>query len=447
MSFRLRVTILTATAVAVAAIAAGAVMYVLVQQQLLTAFNDTLITTAKTARLGGPRPEDRFGGRGGGAVYLSGRADIFAQIVDSSGNVVGSDPQFGQSPELITAEVVAVANGQRADAFADVTTAKGHFRVYAVPFTSGRALELARPLTEIDTALANMRLALIGLAVGGALLAALMGAVISRVVLAPLRRLSATVNEVTRTRDLSRRVAMTGNDEMARLAASFDGMLTALEISLRQQRQLVADASHELRTPLTSLRTNLELLARGQPADPEERQQVLVELVSQMERLSTLVGDLIDLARDEEATLPIEDVRLDEVVADAITDVRGRYPRVRFDAVLEETTVRGTGPRLARAVTNLLDNAGKWSPVGGVVEVSVVAGEVSVRDHGPGVAPEDAPRVFDRFWRASNARSLPGSGLGLSIVKQVAESHGGSVTLEHASGGGARFRLRLATST
>jgi len=447
VSFRLRVTILTATAVAVAAIAAGAVMYVLVQQQLLTAFNDTLITTAKTARLGGPRPEDRFGGRGGGAVYLSGRADIFAQIVDSSGNVVGSDPQFGQSPELITAEVVAVANGQRADAFADVTTAKGHFRVYAVPFTSGRALELARPLTEIDTALANMRLALIGLAVGGALLAALMGAVISRVVLAPLRRLSATVNEVTRTRDLSRRVAMTGNDEMARLAASFDGMLTALEISLRQQRQLVADASHELRTPLTSLRTNLELLARGQPADPEERQQVLVELVSQMERLSTLVGDLIDLARDEEATLPIEDVRLDEVVADAITDVRGRYPRVRFDAVLEETTVRGTGPRLARAVTNLLDNAGKWSPVGGVVEVSVVAGEVSVRDHGPGVAPEDAPRVFDRFWRASNARSLPGSGLGLSIVKQVAESHGGSVTLEHASGGGARFRLRLATST
>lgn len=447
MSFRLRVTILTATAVAVAAIAAGAVMYVLVQQQLQTAFNDTLITTAKTARLGGPRPEDRFGGRGGGAVYLSGRADIFAQIVDSSGNVVGSDPQFGQSPELITAEVVAVANGQRADAFADVTTAKGHFRVYAVPFTSGRALELARPLTEIDTALANMRLALIGLAVGGALLAALMGAVISRVVLAPLRRLSATVNEVTRTRDLSRRVAMTGNDEMARLAASFDGMLTALEISLRQQRQLVADASHELRTPLTSLRTNLELLARGQPADPEERQQVLVELVSQMERLSTLVGDLIDLARDEEATLPIEDVRLDEVVADAITDVRGRYPRVRFDAVLEETTVRGTGPRLARAVTNLLDNAGKWSPVGGVVEVSVVAGEVSVRDHGPGVAPEDAPRVFDRFWRASNARSLPGSGLGLSIVKQVAESHGGSVTLEHASGGGARFRLRLATST
>jgi two-component system, OmpR family, sensor histidine kinase MprB len=446
MSFRLRVTLLIASAVALAAIAAGAVMYVMVQQQLQTAFNDTLITTAASARLGVPRPEDRFG-RGGGAVYLSGRADIFAQIVDTTGAVVGSDPQFGQSPELVTNEVVAVANGQLRDAFADVTTAKGHFRVYAVPFTPGRALELARPLTEIDAALANTRFALLGLVITAAVFAALLGAVIGQAALTPLRRLSATVHEVTRTRDLSRRVAMTGNDEMARLAGSFDAMLTALEVSLRQQRQLVADASHELRTPLTSLRTNLELLARGQPTDPAERQQVLVELVGQIERLSTLVTDLIDLARDEEATLPIEDVRLDDVVADAITDVRGRYPQVRFDAVLEGTTVRGVRPRIARAVTNLLDNAGKWSPAGGLVEVAVHGGEVSVRDHGPGIAPEDAPRVFDRFWRASNARSLPGSGLGLSIVKDVAESHGGSVTLEQASGGGTRFRLRLATTS
>lgn len=447
MTFRLRVTILTAAAVAVAAIAAGAVMYLMVQQQLDAAFNDTLKTSAQTARLGGPRPDDRFGGRGGGAVYLSGRADIFAQIVDSSGSIVGSDPQAGQSPELVTSEVLAVASGKRADAFADVTTANGHFRVYAVPFTQGHALELARPLAEIDTALASTRFALIGLAVSAALLAALLGALIGQAALTPIRRLNATVREVTRTRDLSRRVAMTGGDEIAHLAGSFDGMLGALEVSLRQQRQLVADASHELRTPLTSLRTNLELLARGQPTDPEERQQVLVELVGQIERLSTLVGDLIDLARDEEAPLPIEDVRLDEVTSDAITDMRGRYPHVRFDAVLEETTVRGVRSRIARAVTNLLDNAGKWSPASGTVEVTVRDGELSVRDHGPGIAPEDAPRVFDRFWRASNARSLPGSGLGLSIVKEVAESHGGSVTLEQASGGGARFRLRLATGS
>jgi two-component system sensor histidine kinase MprB len=443
VSFRLRVTILTAAAVAAAAIAAGAVMYVMVQQQIQAALDDTLKTTAHSARLVGPRPDDRFGGRGGGNVLLSGRTDIFAQIVDASGNVVLWDLQAGQSPELVTREVLAVANGNSADGWADVRTATGHWRVYALPFTTGRALEVARPLNEIDAALASTRLALIGLAVGAALLAALLGALIARAVLAPLRRLSATVSEVTRTRDLSRRVALSGSDEIARLAASFDAMLTALEVSLRQQRQLVADASHELRTPLTSLRTNLELLARGQPTDPAERQQVLLELVGQMERLSTLVGDLIDLARDEEATVPVEDVRLDQIVDDAITDMRGRYPRVRFEAALDRTTVRGIRPRIARAVTNLLDNAGKWSPAGGVVEVTVHSGEVSVRDHGPGVAPEDAPRVFDRFWRASSARSLPGSGLGLSIVKDVAESHGGSITLEHASGGGARFRLRL----
>ncbi|MEP6693889.1 MAG: HAMP domain-containing sensor histidine kinase [Chloroflexota bacterium] len=440
-------TILTAAAVAVAAIAAGALMYLMVQQQIQTAFDDTLRTTANSARIGGPRPDERFGGRGGGQVFLSGRADIFAQIVDTTGSVVGVDAQAGQQPELITSAVLAVANGKSADGWADVTTATGRWRVYAVQFSPGRALEVARPLGEIDAALASTRFALLGLAIGAALFAALLGALIGNAALAPIRRLSATVKEVTRTRDLSRRVAMTGSDEIAHLAGSFDGMLTALEVSLRQQRQLVADASHELRTPLTSLRTNLELLARGQPTDPAERQQVLVELVGQIERLSTLVADLIDLARDEEATLPIEDVRLDQVVADAITDVRGRYPRVRFDAILEETTVRGVRPRIARAVTNLLDNAGKWSPAGGVVEVTAQRGEVSVRDHGPGVAPEDAPRVFDRFWRASNARSLPGSGLGLSIVKQVAESHGGSVTLEQATGGGARFRLKLAASS
>ena len=449
MSFRLRVTILTATAVAIAAIAAAAVMYVMVQGQIQKALDDTLQTTANSARLSGPRPDDRFGGHGGGGqVLLSGRADIFAQFVDASGRVVGSDTQAGEGlPELVTSEVLAVANGRSADGWSEVTTSTSHWRIYAIPFSVGRALEVARPLNEIDAALASTRFALLGLAVTAALLAALLGALIGRAVLTPVRRLSETVIEVTRTRDLSRRVAMTGHDEIADLAGSFDGMLTALEISLRQQRQLVADASHELRTPLTSLRTNLELLARGQPTDPAERQQVLLELVGQMERLSTLVGDLIDLARDEEATLPIEDVRLDQVVADAITDVRGRYPRVHFEAVLDEATVRGVRPRIARAVTNLLDNAGKWSPAGGVVEVSVHGGEVSVRDHGPGVAPEDAPRVFDRFWRASNARSLPGSGLGLSIVKDVAESHGGSVSVEHATGGGARFRLRLAASS
>jgi len=450
VTFRIRVALLAASAVAVAALGAAAIMYVVVQDQLNSQLNQTLIAAAAQSREAGAGGSGRGGSRmppfpGSRGSPLSGRPDIGAQLIEASGLIGRADNQ--PVSELVTPETLAVANGTKPAYFFDTQVDGSHVRSYVAPFTTGSALQLWRPLDEIDRVLDETRLRLAVVALGAVAFAALLGIVVSQGTLMPVRRLTEVVEEVGRTRDLSRRVAGESPDELGRLAASFNGMLGALEISLRQQRQLVADASHELRTPLTSLRTNLELLARGQPTDPAERQQVLVELVAQMERLSTLVGDLIDLARDEEATLPIEDVRLDEVVAESITDVRGRYPRVRFEAAIEETTVRGIRPRLARAVTNLLDNAGKWSPAGGVVEVTVRAGEVSVRDHGPGVAAEDAPRVFDRFWRAPNARSLPGSGLGLSIVKDVAESHGGSVTLEHANGGGARFRLRLATTS
>jgi two-component system sensor histidine kinase MprB len=296
-------------------------------------------------------------------------------------------------------------------------------------------------MSELDGVLAETRLRLALVALCGVVLAAALGTLVARATLAPVARLTDLVEEVARTRDLSRRVAGTGADELGRLAASFNTMLEALEASVRSQRQLVADASHELRTPLTSLRTNLELLARGQPADPAERQLALADLVGQIERLSTLVADLIDLARDEEAPLPVEDLRLDEIAAEAIRYVQGRYPNVRFDLQATPSTIRGTRSRVARAVTNLLDNAGKWSPPGGVVEITVKDGEVAVRDHGPGVAPEDREHVFDRFWRAPSARQLPGSGLGLAIVKDVAESHGGSVRLEDPGGGGARFLI------
>jgi len=454
VTFRVRVALLAAGAVALAAVSAAAIMYVVVQQQLTTQLDETLTDAATVSR----QPQGGGGGRGGPPRFpgslgspLSGRPDILAQVIDASGSVGRVDNQ--PVTALVTADARAVAAGTKPAYFFTTEIEGSHLRVYVAPFTSptqftqGTAIELWRPLDEIYRVLDETRLRLAIVALGAVALATVLGVIVSQGTLMPVRRLTDVVEEVGRTRDLSRRVAGERPDELGRLAASFNSMLSALEVSLRQQRQLVADASHELRTPLTSLRTNLELLARGQPTDPEERQQVLVELVGQIERLSTLVGDLIDLARDEEAHLPIEDVRLDEVVGEAINDMRGRYPQVRFDAVLDETTVRGVRPRIARAVTNLLDNAGKWSPASGVVEITVHDGEVSVRDHGPGVAPEDAARVFDRFWRASNARSLPGSGLGLSIVKDVAESHGGSVTLEQATGGGARFRLRLATSS
>jgi len=441
MSFRLRVSLLAAAAVAVAAIGAAVAMYFLVQNQLLDQVDRTLAEAATTANRG-PRPGDRGFPFGGRSDVVSGRQDIFGQLVDVNGNVVRAD--FGQAvTALVAPEVREVAAGQRQEFFATAESPEARLRIYVKPFGNGVALELARSLDDIDGALAQTRVILAEFAFAAVLLAAALGALVGRAALAPVKRLTATVEEVTRTRDLSRRVAARGRDELSRLASSFDAMLGQLEMSLRSQRQLVADASHELRTPLTSLRTNLELLERGQPADPAERQQLLADLVLQMERLTNLVGDLIEVARDEEMPVPFEELRLDEVVTEVMDDMRMRYPKVRFAVSSAPTTVRGIKVRIARAVTNLVDNAAKWSPPGALVEVTVAGGEVSVRDHGPGVASEDASRVFDRFWRSDKARHLPGSGLGLSIVKDVAESHGGSVTLERPSDGGARFRLRL----
>jgi two-component system sensor histidine kinase MprB len=442
MSFRARVALLAAAAVAVAVVGAAVLMYVVLQQQLVVPV-DAKLNEALVARSSGPDGgRGPFGDRGSTVSALS---DVFAQIIDGSGTVVRAD-QNQPIVELAAAPVARqVASSQRAADPFDMTVNGAHVRVLAVPQRGGLAAELAYNMTDIDAVLAATRNRLVLLGLAGVLLAAGLGTVVSRAALAPVVRLTSVVEEVARTRDLSKRVAAGGNDELSRLAASFNEMLGALEVSLRQQRQLVADASHELRTPLTSLRTNLELLARGHPTDEAERRLVLNDLVTQMERMSTLVADLIDLARDEETALPIEDLRLDEIVADALAGVRGRYPNVTFQLASNPTSVRGVRSRISRAVTNLLDNAGKWSPAGGNVEVSVAAGEVVVRDHGPGIAADDAAHVFDRFWRASSARHLPGSGLGLSIVKDVAEKHGGTVTLDTAPGGGARFKLRLAT--
>jgi two-component system, OmpR family, sensor histidine kinase MprB len=441
MTFRVRVALLAAAAVAVAAVGAAFLMYLVVQTQLTTQLDESLVTSASVMRgepgRGGPGGRPPF--FPGSRPSLSGRPDVFAQVLDSSGTVVRVDQQPVSA--LVTSDAEAVAAGTKQAYFFETSVEGSNLRVYVAPLQRGLALEVWRPMTEIEGVLGETRLRLALVALGGVLLAAALGTLVARATLAPVARLTDLVEEVARTRDLSRRVAVTGGDELGRLAASFDTMLAALEASIRSQRQLVADASHELRTPLTSLRTNLELLARGQPEDPAERQFVLTDLVGQIERLSTLVSDLIDLARDEEASLPVEDLRLDEVAADAVQDARGHYPNVRFELTSAPSVIRGVRSRVARAVTNLLDNAGKWSPVGGVVEVTVHGGEVAVRDHGPGVAPEDRARVFDRFWRAPSARQLPGSGLGLAIVKDVAESHGGSVTLDTPTDGGARFLI------
>ena len=420
-----------------AAIGASIAMYFVVQDQLIHQVDQNLQAAASgpIREPGGPFRR--------GPSDVSNRPEVFGQVINATGAVVQGDGGYS-IPGLVTTEVKNVAAGKASEFWATATASDVRVRIYVKPVQNG-AVELVQELGPIDAALAQTRLLLIAFAAGAILLAAALGALIGRAALAPVKRLTATVEEVTKTRDLSRRVAAQGRDELSRLGTSFDAMLGQLETSLRSQRQLVADASHELRTPLTSLRTNLELLERGQPTDPVERQQLLGDLVTQMERMTTLVGDLIEVAREEETPMPFEELQLEEIVHEVVDDMSFRYPKVHFNVTSSPSSITGVKVRVARAITNLLDNAAKYSPPGATVEVAVANGEISVRDHGPGVAAEDATRVFDRFWRSNDARHLPGSGLGLSIVKDVAESHGGSVTLERPidGGGGARFRLRL----
>ncbi|MFN2520547.1 MAG: sensor histidine kinase [Candidatus Limnocylindria bacterium] len=444
MSLRARLTLVAAGAVAVAVIVAAAGMFLAVRQQLLSQTDSALSARASDIHEMGARFRDgplRVPSRGP-ADYAP---DIVLQLVNGQGQVIGFPDQGGSLP--VPAGAAQVASGARGSYFDEATVQGTHLRLLIVPLASGVAVELARPLDEVDTVLNRLSLVLVVVVLGGVLLAAALGLLITRAALRPVHALTTTVEQVTRTRDLSRRVPSGGSDELARLGASFNTMMAALDASLRSQRQLVADASHELRTPLTSLRTNLELLARGQPADANERREMLADITGQLERLSGLVADLIDLARDEETPVNLAQLRLDVLVRRAVDTTADYWPKVRFELHAEPTTVLGDEARVERAVMNLLENAAKWSPPDATVEVSVRASEVAVRDHGPGVAPVDAPHVFDRFWRAPAARSMPGSGLGLAIVREVAESHGGAVTLERPQGPGALFRLRLVPST
>src|SRR5207247_2511900 len=343
-----------------------------------------LQAAAQNAARGGPGPGDGRRGFGPPSQLMTGRPDMYAQIITATGAIFRTDfetPNTG----LVFQEVKDVASGKRGAFFATADAQDTRLAVWVVPIQGGGAIEVVQDLapTGIDAALAQTRLLLIAFAAGAILLAAGLGALIGRAALAPVKRLTATVEEVTKTRDLSRRVAERGRDELSRLGTSFDAMLGQLETSLRSQRQLVADASHELRTPLTSLRTNLELLERGQPTDPVERQQLLGDLVTQMERLTTLVGDLIEVARDEETPMPFEELKLDEVVHEVVDDMSFRYPKVRFNVISAPSSLKCVKVRVARAITTLLDDAAKYSPPGATLDVSVANGEISVRDHGP----------------------------------------------------------------
>ena len=352
----------------------------------------------------------------------------------------------GAPPELpADAETRAIAKRGEGSFFSDVTLDGSQTRVFTRALEPGLVIQVAQSVDDQERAIRRLGLILAAVGLGGVGLAGGLGFVVTRTATRPVRELSATAEHVARTRDLSRRIEASGGDELSRLAASFNTMLGALERSMRAQRQLVSDASHELRTPLTSLRTNVEVLAGANGSLPgDERRRMLRDVAGQLDELSGLVGDLVDLARDGEPEHESEAVRLDLLVGDAVARARRLHPGREIDTDLEEFVVEGAPARLDRAVSNLLDNAEKWSPPGAPIEVTLRGGELVVRDHGPGFAGDDLPRVFDRFYRADSARGLPGSGLGLAIVRQVADSHGGTVTAHNADGGGARLSLSLA---
>ena len=344
----------------------------------------------------------------------------------------------------IVAHDDSVARGLSPSYFRNVRMVGTAWRLYTMrlPASSDGLVRTMRPLTEANATIARVRRLLLGLTLGGALAAGLLGLLAANAVLRPVRTLAGAVREVSATRDLNRRIPVSGRDELASLAADFNAMLAALDESQQAQQQLIADASHELRTPLTAHRANIELLARTD-LPPERRQRVLGAAVRGIEELSALVGDLIQAARDGRSVDAREPLALDELVAAAVVRARHRAPGLRFESRLEPYRVVGAHSRLERAVDNVLDNAIKWSPPGGTVDIRLVGETLTVRDHGPGIAEADLPHVFDRFYRAAAARALPGSGLGLAIVKQTVDDHGGSVTVANADGGGALVAIHL----
>jgi two-component system sensor histidine kinase MprB len=419
--------LLTALAIAVTVAGTSFAVWVVAKHQLRAQVDSSLETQAQLAASGG------HGGPFGGSVGYN--------LIAADGDVIHGNLVFP-----ITDAQREVAAGTRASYFYDTYYKKTHARVFvgAVgdPGAPPRgAVVVATALTDTDQALNRIRFWIFLVGGIGIALAAGLAALVATAALRPVRRLTAAAESVAATGDLSERVEVSGDDELGRLATRFNAMLAALEGSVGAQRRLVADASHELRTPLTAVRTNMELIREGKlPAD--EAKRALDEALDEVDSLTSLLADLVELARGEERKLRIEEVHLDDLVASAVERAKSRAPHATFVTSLSQTQVQADPVLLDRAVSNLLDNAVKYSPPGAPIEVTVREGEVVVADHGPGVAAEDLPRIFDRFYRSASARSKPGAGLGLAIVREAAEAHGGRATAESSSAG-ARFRLTL----
>lgn len=457
---RTRLALSVTAAVALVAVGVCAAAFFVVRGAL---YRQLDLSLTQSARLAAQRNPDS------GPGTLSGECRFLA--APACAEVVPADPASDPGAAYllpVSPAARAVAAGERAPYYTNIVHAGHPARMLTTDYTAGRALQVALRADTVEDGIeeAAWWLALTGMA--GVLLAALLGHWVARTGLAPVTRLTATAERIAATRDARHRIELPPplpgrkgpEDEITRLAGSFNTMLGELEQSVTAQRRLVADASHELRTPLTALRTNAELLARGERLTAQQRERASLALGRQLREVTGLVNDLIELARDEEPQLLVEQVRLAPLVEYCVGAARSHWPGVSFRVRVEEgVVVAGVPGRLSRLLGNLLDNAAKFSGGGGggggeagaaagaevEVELAVRGGcaEVTVRDHGPGISEADLPYVFDRFYRAGAARALPGSGLGLAMARQIARAHAAELTVEGAPGGGALFRLRF----
>jgi two-component system, OmpR family, sensor histidine kinase MprB len=442
LSLRARLTIGSACTLALAICAGFVAAYFVVRGQLRAEVDNSLsqratvfIGFSRTAQAPTPGklPSNLPGPKLGGAAG-------YVQFVTAGGKV---KLPAGERIQLPVAGAAAVATGKNDASFTDASVAGTHLRIYTTRLDGGTAIEIARPLTEVDRVLGRIRLLFLAVSLAAIAGAGGLGIAVSRRALRPVTRLTRDAERIAATGNLSERTDEGRSDELGRLAHAFNTMLEALSRSVRAQRQLVADASHELRTPLTSARTNLELLELHDTLAADERKRILADALVELREMTHLIEELVELARGDVRPPARQQTRLDHLAEEAVANAARRTPAV-FRTHLEPTLVDAAPAAVTRAIANLLDNAVKWSSEGAAIEVTVKDGTITVRDHGPGIDPADLPHIFDRFYRAPRARALPGSGLGLAIVRQVAEAHGGTVTAVRAEGGGSLFTLKLA---
>lgn len=440
VSLRGRIALLAASVVAITVAVVAMAAYVVVAKTLYVEVDNQLRAKAATIIQHNPYGFDPLSNELSTTFYTE---DIsFAVIPPGAAKVIASTDFPLSNDDL------AVAAGSRDEA---LHTTRNH-RVYSIRNSSGWTLVVAQRLAPTNAVLNRLSWVLFVVGGGGVLLAAVAGTAVGRTGLRPIGRLTAATERIARTDDLTP-IPVTGNDELARLTESFNAMLRALAESRDRQSRLVADAGHELRTPLTSLRTNMELLiASSRPGAPQlpdaDMAGLRSDVMAQIEELSTLVGDLVDLAREDAPETVFEQVDFAEVVDRAVERVRRRRAGVEFAVHPAPWFIYGYEAGLQRAVLNVLDNAAKWGPDGEPVLVVMrhVAGgllELTVDDAGPGIPEHERELVFERFYRTTSARAMPGSGLGLAIVRQVVTKHGGTIAIDTSERGGALIRIVL----